>query len=220
MNNYANAIMATRGFAGLKVDATTMSVTEVQAWNKAMDALHSVAYSVAATRYNQVGSDAGTIVSQFYGALRDVYALIGELDNGAKLRADANCINTIVSMATCQKTRKSPDMEYACTQKRNAQAYLRKLEATNGANPTAIAKAKSDIEEAEARIEELKGESMQNYKQMGKSSASAFRKAISDFIGDQIESRAMLTEEEVQAEKRAKNAKVAEKRKAAKKGNK
>ena len=220
MNKYATALMATRGFAGTRINADIMSAEDVKVWHNALNALHSVAYEVAATRYNQAGSDAGTIVSQFYGALREVYNLIGELDNGARLRADANCINTIIAMATCQRAKKSAQLDYVQGQKRTDAQYLRSLEKTNGADPKTIEKLRANIAEYDKQIEALKAESMNYFKEMGKCSASAFYKSVEDFLADQVAGRAIMTEEEVAAEKRAKNAKVAEKRKAAKKGNK
>ena len=216
MNKYATALRATRGFAGTRINADIMSAEDVKVWHEALNGLHNVAYDVASTRYNEAGSDAGILVSKFYEALRKVYGLIGELDNGARLRADANCINTIVTMSTCQKAKKSAQLDYVMGQKRTDAQYLRTLENTNGADPKTIEKLRANIAEYDKQIEELKAESMNYYKQMGKTSASAFYKAIEDFLADQVEGRAIMTEEEVQAEKKAKNAKVAEKRKAAK----
>lgn len=217
MNTYATMIMANRGFVGAKVNAKDMAVEQVKAWRDAVNKVHNVAYEVAAIRYNQVGGDAGILASKFYDALHGVYALIGELDNGAKLRMDQNALNTIVSMAVAQRTRKDPALERVEGMKRTDMRYLKTLEETNGANPEAIAKIKANIEEFDKQIAELKEQSMMYYKQMGKCSASAFYKAFEDFLADQIEARSILTEEQVQAEKKARNAARKAKREAANK---
>ena len=217
MNTYATMIMSNRGFVGAKLNAKDMAPEQVQAWRNAVNKVHSVAYSVAATRYNEAGSDAGTIASKFYDALHAVYALIGEFDNGAKLRMDQNALNTIVAMATAQRTRKDPALERVEGMKRTDMRYLKTLEETNGANPDAIATIKANIEEFDRQIAALKEQSMMCYKELGKSSASSFYKAFEDFIADQIEARSVLTEEQVQAEKKARNAARKAKREAANK---
>lgn len=203
MTNYAKMLLENRGFAGEKINAKSLPQTEVKAWHAALDKLHSVAYDVASERYNVIGDNNGMIVSRFYAVLQGVYALVGELDNGAVLRCDANACNAVVAMATRIGIKKSGSVQYAEGKKRNAAKRLAELEAMNGANPEAIEKLRSEIAEAEAEITELKGQSMNVYKSVMKCSASTFYKAFEDFIADMALTRSIMTEAEVQAEKKA-----------------
>ena len=180
MKNYAKVLMTNRGFAGEKINTKVMDVEDVRVWHEALDKLHSVAYQVASERYNQVGDNNGSLVSRFYSVLRGVYDLIGELDNGAKLRADANACNTLVAMATRMGVKKDKDVTFLESKKRNASKYLKDLEASNGSNEDAKKLCRQEIEECDAKLEALKKESMKVYKEMVKCGSATFYKSFED----------------------------------------
>lgn len=208
MNTLTTMLLVNRGFASNKVKTndTLIDVVVVRKWHEALDALQSVAYDVASARYNgEVGNEAEALVSRFYAVMQKVYGMIGELDNGARLRCDSATCNTIVSMAVCQKTKKSEEMAYLYSAKALEARRLAQLEKSNGAAEEAKAKHAENIQAYEEQIQALRKESMQIYKEYAKASKSAFYKAVEDFIADMIENRRCMSEAEVQAEKKALN---------------
>lgn len=220
MNNITAMLLVNRGFAGrrIKTDENTLSTEEVRQWHEVLDALHSVAYDVASARYNgEVGDGCEALVSRFYKVMQGVYGMIGTLDNGAKLRSDAATCNVIVGMATCQKSKKSEEIQYLMSAKSLEARRLAQLEKSNGASEEAKAKHAENIQAYEEQIQALRKESMQVWRQYSKSTKSAFYKAVEDFIADMIESRRCMTEEEVQAEKKALDAERKARREANKK---
>lgn len=219
LTNYATTLLSNRGFAGyrIKKDMNGLSTEEIRQWHKCLDEVHSAAYDLTARRYNTEGADSGIIaVNKVYNALRDVYALVGELPNGAKLRSDANSAEVVCAYAVTNKSVKSPEMQYKYSQLANSKRYLKSLEEKTGTPEASIAAVKADIAKYEEEIADLKTEEFNLYKRLSKSTASSFYKAMEDFIADMIQKRAILTEEEVQAEKEAQKAARKAKAKASK----
>jgi hypothetical protein len=216
-NALVNLLLTNRGFSNAKINAKDIDATIVKEWHELLDRLHSAAYTVASTSYNNAGN---VDYSPIYNVVGKVWAYLGEV-NGAKLRSDENTALVLCSKATREAVKKSANLQYVYSQKANSTRYLRTLESTLGTNPDTIAKVKKDIEEFEKQIEDLKKESGNQYKQFAKSSASAFYKAVEDYVADMLEDRLAMTEEEVQAEAEAKRQerrkKTAEKKAAQKK---
>lgn len=199
-NSLINTILVNRGFSNARINSTMVDAETVKAWHGLLDNLHSASYHVAATSYNTEGE---VDYSPIYNAISKVWTYIGSV-NGGKLRSDSNTALVLVSKATREAVKKSADLQYVYSQRSNSVRYLRELENTNGASADTIAKIHKDIEAFDVKIAELKAESGNQYKQFAKSSASAFYKAVEDYIADMLEVRLCMTEEEVQAEAEAK----------------
>lgn len=214
MNNLTKQILVNRGFSNVMITSDSVDGAIVKEWHEKLDALHSCAYVIASCRYN--GKDSGNATNRVFKLMGELYAMVGTLENGASLRSDVATANTIVSFATRIKTSRSDLVSYYMGVKRNASRALNALSKVNGANPKAIEKFKAEIASADAEIEKLKKEADNIYKEVGKTSAKAFYKAVEDYIADMISGRMILSEEEVQAEKKALNAA----RKARRKANK
>lgn len=199
-NAIVNTLLVNRGFSNARINSKDMDATVVKEWHDLLDRLHSAAYTVASTSYNNAGD---VDYSPIYNVIGKVWAYIGEV-NGDKLRSDSNTALVLCSKATREAVKKSANLQYVYSQKSNSTRYLRTLESTLGTSPETIEKVKNDIESFNKQIEELKAESGNQYKQFAKSSASVFYKAVEDYIADMLEERLTMTEEEVQAEKEAK----------------
>lgn len=199
-NALVNAILVNRGFSSARIDAKTIDAQTVKDWHNLLDDLHSASYKVASICYNTEGE---VDYSPIYTTISKVWNYLGEI-NGGKLRSDSNTALVLCSKATRESVKKSADLQYVYSQKNNSAQYLRKLENTNGVNADTIEKVKSDIEEFEEKIAELKAQSGNQYKEFSKCSASVFYKAVEDYIADMLEDRLAKTEEEVQAEAEAK----------------
>lgn len=214
MNNLTKNVLVNRGFANSMIDANSVDSAIVKEWHEKLDSLHSCAYTIASCRYN--GKDSGNASNRVFSLMSELYAMVGKLDNGATLRSDIATANTIVSFATVNKAVKSPALQYQLSKKSNATRTLNALLETKGANQDAIKALEAEIKGAEKQIEELKKADFNLYKRVSKSSARSFYKAVEDFIADMISGRMILSEEEVQAEKKRLNAE----RKARRKANK
>lgn len=199
-NSLVNTIIVNRGFSNARINSKDVDATTVKDWHKILDELHSASYKVGSTCYNTEGE---VDYSPIYDAIRKVYDYIGKI-KGAKLRSDSNTATVLCAKATTEKVKKSAELQYIESKKRNSVNYLRELEATNGACEDIIAKTRKDIEDFDKQIEELKAISGNQWKVYGKVSASAFYKSVEDYIADMIENRLTMTEEEVQAEAEAK----------------
>ena len=213
-NALVNVILANRGYANRKVNATDLDVESVKTWHNVVDKLHNACYLVASNAYNDVK---GTDFTPIYEATKAVWAIIGEV-NGGKLRSDHNTATVLISKATRESVKKSSELEYVLSQKRNASKRLADLESTNGTCEATIAKLRNDIASYESEIEELEAKYGNKYKTFSKVSSGAFYKAFEDFVADMLEERLAMTEAEVQAEAEAKRkerrAKTAKKNKA------
>lgn len=199
-NSLINTILVNRGFSNARINSTMVDAETVKTWHGLLDNLHSASYHVASTSYNSEGE---VDYSPIYNAISKVWAYIGSV-NGGKLRSDSNTALVLCAKATREAVKKSADLQYVYSQRSNSVKYLRDLENTNGASESTIEKIRKDIEGFDAKIAELKMESGNQYKQFAKSSASAFYKAVEDYIADMLEARLCMTEEEVQAEAEAK----------------
>lgn len=208
-NALVDAMLANRGYSDRKLSAKEFDVESIRAWHGKLDALHSACYEVAVKCYN---NESNVDYAEVYSAIRPLYDIIGEV-NGAKLRSDFRVATVLTTKAVADKNVNSSDLNYELSRKRLASSRLKELEETNGTCEETKEKLRNEIEEIEAKIDELKKEYGHKTKQYRKVSASNFYKAVEDFIADRLEERLAMTEAEVQAE--AQKIKEARKKKSA-----
>ena len=206
--DYATMLLINRKYASAKANKKDMGV-DFKPWNEAMHTLYNSAYGVVSKRYN--GTDAPTL-SPVYEAMKAVYALIGELENGATLRCDAGAANTFISLAGGMKGMNSAKMQELKDKKRTLKKNLEDLLHTAGASADSIQALQKKLDAQDAKIEKEKEKEWTTWKDFRPVSFSTFEKNAEIFLADMIEARKAMTLAELEAEKQARKDAKKEKR--------
>lgn len=206
--DYAKMLLINRKFASAKANKKDMGV-DFAPWDEVMHNLYDSAYNVVSKRYNGTAAPA---LSPVYEAMKAVYALIGELENGATLRCDAGAANTFISLAGGMKGMNSAKMQELKDKKRTLKKDLEELLHTAGADADSIQNLQKKLDAQDAKIEKEKEKEWATWKDFRPVSFSTFEKNVEIFLADMIEARKAMTLEELEAEKKArKDAKKAKK---------
>lgn len=206
--NYQEMLLINRKYASAKANKKDMGV-DFKPWDEVMHNLYSSAYSVVSKRYNGTAAPA---LSPVYEAMKAVYALIGELENGATLRCDAGAANTFISLAGGMKGMNSAKMQELKDKKRTLKKDLEELLHTAGASADSIQALQKKLDAQDVKIEKEKKKEWATWKDFRPVNFSTFEKNAEIFLADMIEARKAMTLEDLEAEKKArKDAKKAKK---------
>ena len=201
MFNYAEMLLINKKFASAKANKKDLGV-DFAAWDTATHTLYNAAYDVASKRYNGTGSVYGAV----YEGLKGVYALIGELENGATLKCDPNTANTVIAFAGGMKTLKSERMDALMHDRSAAKKERETLLNTNGSSKKSIDTLTAKIAKLDKAIEKEKEKEWATWKDFKPVSFGTFEKNLEVYLADMIEQRKAMTLEELKAEKEAKKA--------------
>ena len=202
MFNYSEMLLINRRFASAKANKKDLGM-DFKPWDDAMHGLYNAAYSVVSKRYN--GTMAPSL-SPVYEAMKGVYALIGELENGATLRCDAGAANTFICLVGGMRGMNSAKMQELKDKKRTLKKDLEELSHTAGASADSIKALQKKLDDQEAKIEKEKEKEWSTWKDFRPVSFSTFEKNAEVFLADMIEIRKAMTLQELEAERKAKKA--------------
>lgn len=210
--DFASAILRNKKYAGAKINKKDAGV-DFGKWDAAMDKLYESAYAIASQRYNAADDVDYTPV---FEAARELYLLIGTLENGTVLRSDQNAIDTIIGFAGGMKGCKSPIMQMLTERRSALKKDLQKALDTNGTPKKTITTLNNKLKAVNAEIDKEKLKEWATWKDFRPVTYSTFAKNVEVFLADMITKRVAMTAEDLRAEKEARKAA----KKAAKKINK
>lgn len=231
---YAEALSVNREFKNAKIDGQTVGVANAKTWRNAVKALLIPAYRIAAYRHDHMGDStevAPIDMGDFYAKLREVLALVGEV-NGAKLFAENIAEGIISASKRWRVIDITPEMADARSNYRIAKkamedpasvkgitaidddkkAFLEKLTAVlddEEALATFVDDCKAEVE----RLEGIAGNCKKLFENQGE---NPFVKEVEMLLGDAINGQLAKSVEtilaEMEAKRQARRAKTAAKK--------
>ena len=219
----ANALaLSNRMEKKFTISGEHIGATNIPVWHNAMHKLHGEAYKIVCNAHNNDLTKVDETVDKtsLYGAIREILALIGEV-NGHKLACNEHF--AIIAIAECAKSYDEFHGEALTvkSQLTNVRKQIRDIEdITEGINKEYRENLFKQEERLANRLAELKAMPDMVTCEFTKVSDKAFRSAIEHALGAIINGQKMKTWEELEAEAKAKkeerNRKTAERRKAKK----
>ena len=203
-----NAILANRGFKSRKVEAEQISNNEstLKQYHAILDDLLRISYNCFADSYNRKEVNTEN-TNKLYAKVRELFALLGELENGVTLKADADTATVLTSLSCKESTIYSAKMQYLRSCVSNDKKAIAKMLSENGTVMNgmegAYAMAKARIEETEKQIEEEKLVENAVKRSFTRVKADAWYKALENYLADVISNALIKTSEEIEAEEKA-----------------
>lgn len=203
-NTLLDCIISNHGFASSRINAEQVSTDTLKDWHNTLDALLVSAYKVGSDAHNNNSADLSTI----YADLSKVWGYFPTLPNGAKLKSDSDSAITMVTFATCEKNKYSADYTYKQSQIRLEKALLKERTIEDGITPKngmedSVSHILETIENYTNELEDLKKVAYSISKQTTRVSKSAFYKKVEDYIAEKALGLLAKTNEEIEAEEKA-----------------
>lgn len=209
-------------YASKKLTADQIGAENLSTWKALISKLHSECYYIycKCENDNLAEETKNLDMSGVYDAIRVILAEIGEV-NGHAIRANAELATLLVGYSGKRGNQDAPALQLCTSRINNRKKELKLLEATNGANPDAIAHVKEEIAALEAEKSELLASPDMRIKAPTRASSEAFRLDVEHRFARVISDQKAKTWEELEAEVQArKDAKKAAKKAAKKNASK
>ena len=200
-----NLILVSKMQKSFAITGEHLGAIPFTTWSNAVRKLHAEAYKVVHIAHDDDLTKMDTTIdkSALYGAIREVLALIGEV-NGHKL----NCNEAVAIMAVAEASRTvnvyHGEALMVKSQLDNVKSALRKVEdADNGVSEGYIANLEKQKSEFEEKLAELKLVPDMVTVERTRVNDKSFRASFEHYLGDLVTGQKMKSWDELEAEAKA-----------------
>ena len=220
-----DALVFNNRFANKSVDGEQITAEGLSAWKVLVDKLHRAAYSAYVVCENSgLKAESNDIdKTEIFNAIREILAEIGEV-NSHKMYANAEMAIAVIGYSGKRANKDAPELQYCISCIRNKQKEISEYEKLNVTDVEFKAKALADMNKTLEELEDKKATLLKTadmrIKQPTRTTANAFRLDVEHFLARAITGQLAKTLAELDAEdaeRKAKRAEAAKRRKANKK---
>lgn len=220
-----DALVFNNRFANKSVDGEQITAEGLSAWKVSVDKLHRAAYSAYVVCENSgLKAESNDIdKTEIFNAIREILATIGEV-NSHKMYANAEMAVAVIGYSGKRANKDAPELQYCLSRIRNLTKEVSDYEKLNVTDEdykaTKLAEMNASLDALVEEKNELIKTADMRIKQPTRTTANAFRLDVEHFLARAITGQLAKSLEELDAEdaeRKAKRAEAAKKRKANKK---
>lgn len=220
-----DALVFNNRFANKSVDGEQITAEGLSSWKGLVDKLHRAAYNAYVVCENSgLKAESNDIdKTEIFNAIREILTDIGEV-NSHKMYANAEMAVAVIGYSGKRANKDAPELQFCISRIRNKQKEISDYEKMNVTDAEYKAQVLADMNATLEALEEEKTALLKTadmrIKQPTRTSSNAFRLDVEHFLARAITGQLAKTLEELDAEdaeRKAKRAEAAKKRKANKK---
>ena len=220
-----DALVYNNRFANKSVDGEQITAEGLSVWKVAVDKLHRAAYKTYVVCENSgLKAESNAIdKTEIFNAIREILTVIGEV-NSHKMYANAEMAVAVIGYSGKRANKDATELQFCASRIRNLQKEISDYEKLNVTDAEFKAKKLAEMNKSLEVLEKEKSDLLKTadmrIKQPTRTTANAFRLDVEHFLARAITGQLAKTLEELDAEdaeRKAKRAEAAKKRKANKK---